>query len=160
MAKASKFILVCGAIGIILALLLPNVQTIRWVGHCDLEIEFSVSNSDSGDPISGAVVHVHQERGGFCEDRSEKDFDLTTGPNGCVSPLCKTCMCFGSRGTQINTFAVHLPDWTFRVSAAGYQETDLIFLDTYSRDVRRGEPAVTLKVPVVLQQDTAAGGTP
>jgi hypothetical protein len=57
---------------------LPSVELIRWVGYTDLEIEFIVRDSLTGNPIPGATILVREWPG-------NQDLKLTTGPDGRVT---------------------------------------------------------------------------
>jgi hypothetical protein len=74
-----------------------GVQMFYWVGSTDLEVEFAVSDAATGGPISGARVEIQQAKGGFYEDRDEKEFALVTNGDGLASRECRDSMCFGTR---------------------------------------------------------------
>lgn len=123
---------------------------IQWVGSTDLDVEFVVSDADTGGPVAGASVEIDQEAGGFCHDWDAKHFRLVTGPDGVVSRRCLSCMCFGTKSMWKDSFVVHLPDWTFAVSAEGYVPTGPIELDepSYQRHVERRQVSAGLRVAV------------
>jgi hypothetical protein len=152
--------LILGAILIALGLLLiPAMQTVAWVGHTNLEVEFVVTDADTGQPIKGATIHVQAEEGGFCEEREKQQFSLVTNEEGTAKRLCKHCMCFGTSGWNIDTFAVHLPWWFYRVTAESYAPTELTELDVPENvhQVQRTKPAAKLVVPISLVKKAAKG---
>jgi len=130
-------------------------QTIQWVGHKELEIEFVVTDADGGRPIPQATISIPAEKGGFCgDDRDEKRFTLTTDTNGVVKQSCGLCMCFGTKGPNVDTFATHLPYWWFQASAPGYSTSQEEYIDEieYRRLVRRGETVARLTVTIALRK--------
>ena len=143
-------LVVLGVVGI--ALLLPCVQSIKWVGHTDLEIRFSVTDGKTGAPIKDATIHILAEPGGFCEEREKRRFTLVTDENGQAKYLCKSCMCFGSKSAFEDTFAVHLPWWWFHATAPGYLDLEPEYLDVleHAHRVKRGDGCATLDVKMVL----------
>jgi hypothetical protein len=142
------------AIGVVAAPFLISIeQQIYWVGHTDLEIECIVTDALTGDPIKGALIHVRSE-GGLCAEREEQQFELKTDANGSVKRLIKDCMCFGTRGRNIDTYFVHLPWWFYQVRANSYHPSEWTELNIPQnvRQVQRGKPAATLVVPIQLQR--------
>jgi hypothetical protein len=133
---------------------IPLLQSRKWVGHTDLDIRFDVTDGVTGAAIKDAIVQVRAERGGFCEDREERQFDLATDDCGHAQYLCKNCMCFGSRGLFEDTFAIHLPWWWFQVTAPGYVSTKSAYLDVPERvrEVKRGDTRATLNIEIALQR--------
>lgn len=112
-------------------------------------------------PVEGATVSIRADKGGFCEDTEEKAFALTTQANGIVRHLCKSCMCFGTGGITVDTFAVHLPYWSFEASAPGYVTSELEYLGDsrkYGRQVRRGDGVAMLTVRIALRRVGAEPG--
>jgi hypothetical protein len=133
-----------------------------WVGHADLEVEFVVVDAASDQPIEGAELAI-QSDGGFYAERDEAPFTLRTDAGGAARRVCHDSMCFGTQsGLRVtDTYAVHLPWWTFRVSAPGYQPTDPELLDVRERvrQVQRvGPRAAKLVVRVPLQRVAADPG--
>ncbi|CAN5356349.1 hypothetical protein BH11PLA2_BH11PLA2_19910 [soil metagenome] len=150
-----KFCLVAGLFAVVLVFLtMATVQKVRWVGHTDLEVEFVVTDATTGVPVPKAEIDIHSE-GGFYEERELRDFKLVAGQDGRVSYLCRNSMCFGTSGHFTDTFAVHLPWWSFRVIADGYEPGDLTELDEleYRQQARRDDPGkAKLLVPVTLRK--------
>lgn len=134
-------------------------QTIQWVGHTNLEIDFAVTDATTGSPIRGARVEVQSE-GGFYEENFKQDFVLTTDVGGNARRECRQSMCFGTEsGLRFtDTFAVHLPYWRYRVVADGYEPIEWADLDVLElrRQVRRDGPGkAKLVVPVSLHRRAA-----
>jgi len=132
-------------------------QTIKWVGHTDLEVSFVVIDADTGQPVPNATIHIRAEPGGFCEEPQQPEFTITTDENGHAKQLATNCMCFGSKGTFEDTFASHLPQWSFHATATGYSATDPAFLNVLetARQVQRGDPLATLSIPIRLRKNAA-----
>jgi hypothetical protein len=147
-----QFVVATLIVLVLLLLCLPFFQKIHWVGSTDLEIDFLVIDSMSGTPIPGSTLEIHSE-GGFYEDRSPQDFTLVTDQDGIAKRVCLNTMCFGTSGWNIDTYVVHLPWWTYKVSATGYRATEPINLDTLEnvQKVKRGKPAMLL-VDIPLQK--------
>jgi hypothetical protein len=136
-------------------LFLPVFQSIHWVGSTDLEIEFVVTDAKDGRKLDGTTVSIRAEEGGFCWERDAKAFALRTQADGTAKHLCKACMCFGTKGWNRDTFAVHLPYWWFQASAPGYLSSEWEYLDDigtmkYARQVRRGNGLAYLTVRIEL----------
>jgi len=132
-------------------------QTIKWVGHTDLEVRFVVTDAESGQLIPNATIHVRAEPDGFCDVLQQPEFTITTDEHGNAKQLATNCMCFGSKGTFEDTFASHLPQWSFHVTATGYSVTDSGYLDVpeNAKNVQRGDPFATLTVPIRLRKNSA-----
>jgi hypothetical protein len=47
-------------------------RLIKWVGGTDLEVEFVVTDVESGDPIPEARIEVHSEGEFFAEDYKQE----------------------------------------------------------------------------------------
>jgi hypothetical protein len=148
---------------IALALLIwgyDRVMTIYWVGSTDLEVEFAITDNAAGSPIADARVEIQQSKGGFYEDRDEKEFVLISDSAGLARRGCPESMCFGTRSGLgfTNTFAVHLPYWQFRIVADGYQPGQWTPLNVqqYIREAQRAGPGkAKLRVPMSLHKSQA-----
>jgi hypothetical protein len=139
---------------VLLVMCLPLVQTVHWVGHTQLEVEFVVTEAGGGQPVEGATITIRTEEGGFCRWERGKKLVLVTDADGRAKKRC-TCMCFGSSGWRTNTFGIHLPDWWVAVAAPGFrssQETPLGVIVGYPFDVRRGEGCAYLMVALELHK--------
>jgi hypothetical protein len=147
-----------GTVVILLGLLfLSSSLTICWVGGTNLEIEFVITDAVTGQRVPNAAIVIHSE-GGFYLERDDKDFTMRTALDGTAKRVCHEAMCFGTNqevcGITIKeTFCVHLPRWTFQISAPGYEVSESMDLDGlgYQRAVR-GVKTVSAKlvVPVAL----------
>jgi hypothetical protein len=137
-----------------------RVQMMHWVGSTDLEVEFAITDAATGAQIPDARVEIKQAKGGFYEDRDEKEFVLASGSDGLASRGGRESMCFGTRSGLgfTDTFVVHLPYWRFRVVAGGYESGEWTELDVpqYIRQARRAGPGkAKLVVPVSLHKNRA-----
>ena len=132
-------------------------QTIKWVGHTDIELGFVITDANTGQPIPDATIHFRTELGGFCDERPQKNFEITTDEHGRATELAKNCMCFGSKGILEDTFGSHLPNWWIHVTATGYSTTEPTYLDNAenARRVQRCEAFATLLVPIRLRTEAA-----
>ena len=130
-------------------------QTIKWVGRTDLEVRFVITDADTGQPIPNATVHISAKPGGFCDDPSQPEFNITTNQSGHVKHVATNCMCFGSEGTFEDTFASHLPQWAFHATAVGYVASAPGYLTAHENNnrVQRGEPFATISIPIQLQNN-------
>lgn len=133
-----------------------RLRTIYWVGHTDLEVEFVVTDAANGSPIPQARIEVYSEGDSYSED-SEREFALATGQDGRVIKECLSSMCSGKEsGLRFtDTFAVHLPGWTFRGVAEGYEPGEWRGLATREsvRQVQRVDSdKAKLVVPVSLRR--------
>lgn len=157
MARRWWICVLAGAIAVpLLVWGFDRVQMIRWVGSTDLEVEFTVIDAATGNPIHGARIEVQSE-GGFYVERDKQEFVLVAGPEGVARKVCQRSMCFGTQsGLRFtDTFVVHLPWWQFRVVADGYEPRERTELDgpEYVRQVRRAGPGkAKLVVPVSLHK--------
>lgn len=107
-------------------------QTIKWVGFTSVDVTFVVTDSD-GTPIPDAEIKIlGSKTGGLCEPDKEDAFVLKTDAKGTVSAT-RGCMCFGTLGVGVNTFASHLPSWSLQASAKGFRRTDWFALDELGR---------------------------
>jgi hypothetical protein len=135
-------------------------QTIRWVGATHLDVQFLVTDADSGQPVQGACIHVWSE-GGFYDGAWEKDrgklFELRTDAAGRVCRECRNNRCSGtqSRLRFTNSYNVTIPSWSLRVSAEGYQPSTWVDLEYAGKCVRAGPERDVLMVHVVLKKTKA-----
>ena len=123
-----------------------HIQKTRWVGSTDLEVEFVVTDADTGGPVPSTRVEVQSE-GGFYEERDKQEFALVAGADGVVRKECRESMCFGTQsGLRFtDTFVVHLPFWRFRGVAEGYEMVEWTELGVpdYVRQIRKAGPGKT-----------------
>jgi hypothetical protein len=127
-----------------------------WVGRTDLRIEFVVVDARTGQGIERAKICVKQGEGGFCSDRTAKEFELLTDQSGTASRMCEGCMSFGTQsGLKFtDTYSAHPPRWRARIAAEGYRESDNIDVEedpVYIRQIKRvGPGAAEMVVRVAL----------
>ena len=135
-------------------------NSVKWVGRTDLVVHFSVTDAETGLPVSNATVGIRSESGGFCDDREPRSFTIATDANGNAKHTCTNCMCFGSRSAFENTFVVHLPWWWFRATATGYSDFEPEYLDLPAniQRVQRGKTFATISVPIQLRKLIAEPG--
>jgi hypothetical protein len=133
-----------------------RMQMMYWVGRTDLEVAIAVTDAESGRALVEARIDAVSE-GGLYDKPHPEQFQLVTGADGTARQLCSNSMCFGTEsGLRFtNSFVVHLPWWYVRVSAPGYESSDLIQIDTpeNARRVQRVGPNKTqLVVPIELRR--------
>jgi hypothetical protein len=150
--------LVIGSLAVLLigALLLPTLQTARWGGRTDIDIQFRVTDAATGQPIPGARIDLAPEERGerFCEDPITEPFTLVADDNGIASRLTTGCPCGGSQGWFEDTFGVNFPGWSYRVTADGYSDSEKLQLRTpeNGNSAKRGPPHTTVLIPVALHK--------
>ena len=152
--------LVFGGFAILVAGLVAFItlgQTSKWVGHTDLEVRFVVTDATTGKPIPNAIIHIHTEPGGFCNDPPQPEFTITTDEIGHAKQLATNCMCFGSKGRFEDTFASRLPMWSYHATATHYSTTNAAYLDRIenAKQVKRGDLFATLAVSIRLRKEAA-----
>jgi hypothetical protein len=134
---------------------------ITWDGNTELEVAITVIDATSTTPIPGARIEV-QSWGtmgpgtGPGEDE-ETRFDLFTDAAGVARKECGTTHCSGQvSGLRFtDTFHVYRPWWMFRVSADGYEPSELVDLHFSGRigtEKRTGGGRSTLFLQIVLQR--------
>jgi hypothetical protein len=133
-----------------------RLQVVYWVGRADLEVEFLVTDAVNGNAVEGADISIHSE-GGFYQEREEKEFVLRTERDGTARRVCHRSMSFGKRSGFgfTDTFAVHLPWWTYGASAPGYEPSELAYVDVpenWSRSRRMGPGLAKVVVPVTVHR--------
>lgn len=154
-----RLLLSVGAIAIFVAIfvwLYDRSQMIAWVGGTDLEIEFVITDANSNTLIPGAQIEIHSE-GGLYDEKYKQDFVLVADSNGMARKVCHGSMCFGKTSGFgfTDSYAVHLPFWYFKVTAPGYEPSELVELDSpeYARQARETPPRrAKLVVPITLQK--------
>ena len=157
MSRRWRFVVFGVAVVAVLLFAFERVQRIHWVGSTNLEIEFLVTQADTGQPVQGAEIAVWSE-GGFYRERADRQFSLLTDEQGKARRVCHESMCFGTQsGLRLtDTYVVHLPWWNFRVSAPGYWTRELTSLDIPEnvRQVQRlGPETAKLVVRVSVERD-------
>jgi hypothetical protein len=146
-------LLACGLL--VITCVYDRVELIAWVGATDLDVEFVITDADSGAPLPGARVEIHSEGGLLAHEESKGDFVLIVDEDGVAQKARPRCMCHGDRSGLgfTNSFAIHTPWWRFRAVAAGYETPEWAWLDSidHSRQLQRLGPGRTkLVVPISL----------
>ncbi|HKI32684.1 MAG TPA: hypothetical protein VKA46_12605 [Gemmataceae bacterium] len=100
-----------------------------WVGGTDLEIEFVITDVDSGEHVEAAEVLVFEEIGLYREAKGEP-FTLVTGQDGTARRVCHDDLCSGkqSRLGFTHTYHVAWPSWCVQISAPGYESSKPVWL--------------------------------
>jgi hypothetical protein len=128
-----------------------RMLTIIWDGYTNLEVEFLVTDAATGEPVNGARINVHSE---FPPRDAEQDFSLVTDEGGIARHACTRMSSGKESGLGFTkTFSVSLPEWAFRVSAPGYETSELLSLpfSKYGRQVQRlggGQTKLVVRVPI------------
>lgn len=136
-------------IAILIALLLPQVQVVRWQGVKDLRVVFLVRDGDTGRPIADARLDVDQDGR---ENEGWPLFQLVTGADGTAARIVPDCRTSGVSGGFRNSWYICLPRWLVRASAISYARSDPLYLDTpwAHRMVERGSEEATLRINITL----------
>jgi hypothetical protein len=152
----------CCVVGIVLllgAVLLPSIQTVRWVGSTDLTVEFVVTDAETGEPIPGAEISIQPEVGVDRSGIPKEGLKLSTQETGTARYLCRDTMCSGTNGPFwfTRSFGVRVPDWIVIVEATHYAEIEPLWISaspaTYRRTIERDGPKqARLIVPISLRK--------
>jgi hypothetical protein len=131
-------------------------QMIDWVGGTNLEVEFLVTASDSGQPIPNARIEVVSRGGVYDGGDKEETFELRTDRSGTAHRLCRSNCCTGvqSRLRFTDTYHVVVPFWRVRVFASGHQASAWVDLaEEYEGKVtHEGPQRDRLVVRIALQK--------
>ncbi|VTR94760.1 Uncharacterized protein OS=Planctomyces limnophilus (strain ATCC 43296 / DSM 3776 / IFAM 1008 / 290) GN=Plim_3710 PE=4 SV=1 [Gemmata massiliana] len=132
-------------------------SVLLWCGSTNLEVEFVITDGATGAPVPRACVAIHQEKGGFYEDKDEKEFLLVAGDDGRISKECPGSFCSGAKSTLglSDTFKVYPPGWVVQVGADGYESSDNIIVnlpENYDKSRRSGDRKAKLIIPVALHK--------
>ncbi len=143
-------LLVMSAVGV---LVYDWVSTFLWLGSTDLEITILVYDAATEQPIPGAKIKVNVMDS---RDEQDREFILVTDAIGRATKE-RECTCCGTRsGLKFtDTFSVHLPDWTYQVTAPGYfwsGPQPLYLMEEAGRAERNGPGKSTLLVKVPLKK--------
>jgi hypothetical protein len=140
---------VCSALLAIMGLAVCGIdrsQTVKWIGATNLQVEFSVIDADSGNPIPAARIEISSD-GGFYDGGGEEDrtrpFELRTDLKGMAHRVCRNNRCIGTQSGLCftNTYVVYVPQWHVRVSAEGYDASlPLNVYEEYRGKVRHAGP--------------------
>jgi hypothetical protein len=129
---------------------------ILWDGHTDMEIEFVVTDAETGAATPDARIEIESDES-YCDERDQREFTLTTNADGVASSISHTVFCGGTRsGLGITeSYDFLLPHWRYRVIAAGYMPREAVRLEgsTNAHDVERLGPRQSrFVVPVALRK--------
>jgi hypothetical protein len=111
-----------------------------WVGHGTLNVEFVVTDSQSGRPITDASLEILEL------DRPPNMtgnylFTLKTNEHGTVSKTMSG-MTWGTdfdSPFRTDTYAIDIPPWRVRTYADGYDDLDLQYIGRDGEQRRRTE---------------------
>ena len=151
--------ILCG-LGILLVLamvLLPVVQDVAWVGSTDLTVEFTVTDADTGLPVEGAAIFVHDELNSRANSMPAKP-RFVTDRAGLARETFPDQMTHGHRCylTFTDTRSVRVPYWRVWVTAPGFSETEPVLITSYEKSVQRlGPREDRLVVPIALRKSRA-----
>ena len=134
-------------------LLVPALSVAHWSGHTDLEVQFLVTDFETGQPIPHATVHIVELEEGPA-DVQPASFSLTTDQNGDARRMLKNCSWGGRSGLLEDTFSVYLPYWMYHASSAGYanSQDSLLHQPEIASTVKRGPPFATVLVPIQIKK--------
>lgn len=149
MLRSFKLCLFGAAISLFLALgawVCDRNSAIDEIGSKDLDVDFLVTDADSGQPIHNAEIMIRSEGGLYdgSEEDSKRPFKLRTDANGKFRRVCRNNIWtwFHSRWRFTDVYCVFLPNWFLEVSAAGYETSGVVNLhDDYDGKTERAAPA-------------------
>ena len=123
------------------------------VGGTRLEVEFVVTDAETGRPVEGAEIELRTESS-LNHERPDERWTLVTDAAGSARRSVDT-MCTGkTSGLRFtDTYSVRLPWWYYRVTAPGYELLDWTPLQPEGqrrRAERVGSHASRLVVPIVF----------
>ena len=128
-------------VGLVLAVI--DLIGVGWVGNTNLEVQFVIAASDSGQPVPDARVEVQSEGGFYAEPKPQK-FVLTADADGIARKECLESMCCGTKSGLhlIHSYSVRLPWWRYRIVATGFKPSPWTELEVAEngRQVRRMGP--------------------
>jgi hypothetical protein len=159
MSRQWKLLLagVIAAVPLLVAWGYDRLQTMSWVGYTDLEVEFAVTDAETGVAIEGATINQVNSEGGTYHEEGEKSFSLNTDARGFARRTCTRVMCSGGHsglGFE-ETYTVDLPWWYYRISAPGYETTSVISLneiENVRRVQRIGRGQAKLVAPTAIRK--------
>jgi hypothetical protein len=128
---------------------------IQWVGSINLEVQFTVTDADTGIPIENARINV-VSYGGLHDERDMQRFTLKVDREGVAKRSCQNLTCDGTRsGLRLtDTHHVYLPWWRFQATAPGYETVEWTDLGNpeFGNQVRVvGPHAPRLVIPIELR---------
>ena len=125
-----------------------------WVGRIELEVEFDITDAETGDPIPGARIDIYWGSGGFNSELKNETFSLVADEQGVARRCLDRQIAGHDSGLGFRkSHSVKLPTWIYGVVATGYMPLDQIELDTLEHiaQVRRTSSEKSkLVVPISL----------
>jgi hypothetical protein len=149
--SCSCLVIVAIAVGTILLGIAGTVRVLEGHGQTEVEVEFLVTDAETGEPIPGAPVDV---RGPEVEPdgSQEGEVRLVTDEAGMARRRCR-CAWYGERGWLRSSFTIVLPGWVFRASAPGYEPgPEMRFTEEQGRQSRRQGSSRAFTVPIPLHK--------
>ena len=158
-------LLTCCLVGGMLGILAWAYDKTSWMetaGRTNLEMEFLVTDADSGRQIPDARIQVESDGGRYGPTRrtGPEKFELRTNAAGKASRVLQNNQCGRSMSHLrfTDTYFVYMPEWRIRVTAADFESGEMEFrgerrvklppedrlkdrLPVEIRLVRRGGPA-------------------
>lgn len=151
-----RSLLLAGILLLVGGLVFDRFEEVLWVGSGQLEVEFAITDADSGRPIAGASVNAFNPESGIRGRKCDEPFFGITDENGMARKTCEDCTTTGrSSGLRwTDTASICLPSWAFTVSADGYQSTEARGIGEISRHPHKlGPRHYRLVVPVSLHKN-------
>jgi len=139
----------------LLVIVYDRFGIILWQGMTDLEIEFVITDADSGKPVPKGRIEIQE-----MEPRNEP-FGLIADDAGIARKICPDCRTGGahSRLRFTDSWVLKMPSFMLHVTAAGYDPSARICLwePKYREQVRRiGAGQAKLVVPIFLEKKQAS----
>jgi hypothetical protein len=150
--SCSCLVVVAIAVGTILLGIAGSMRVLEGHGHTEVEVEFLVSDAETGEPVPGATVEVSGPGLEAGEGSQEGEVRLVTDEGGMARRRCR-CTWYAERGWLKSSFVIILPGWLFRASAPGYEPTkEKQFTEEQGRQTRRQDGGRAFTVPVALHK--------
>jgi hypothetical protein len=152
--KTVRYVLIVLGVVAVVAVIYDRSDIVRWVGSTNLTVEFVVTDSDTGEAIAGTEILAYPGDG----YPNEIPLRLITDRDGVARWEGKRTSGGTSSGLRFtDTFSVHLPDWMLVVSAPGYQQPDVSYVNEpggpfRGKAVETGPNHWRLVVPIALRK--------
>jgi hypothetical protein len=159
--SCSCLLIVAIAVGTILLGIAGTIRVLEGHGQTVVEVEFLVTDAETGEPIPNATVEVRGQVAETDDGAQEGEVRLATDASGMARYHCR-CTWYGERGWLKSSFLLLLPGWLFQASAPGYEPSqEMKFTHEQGRQSRRHNGGHAFTVPIPLQktppQKTSAG---
>jgi hypothetical protein len=154
-ATIVKLTCLLGAVGLaLLVLVIPHLRSARWVGRGELTIEWIVNDSQSDQPIPNAQIEV------FLLDRpptpeGQRLFVVSTDSHGIARRTERVMTAGGDTGFPFfsETDSADVPAWRCRVSAVGFDGSEIANLQEHRHETEQSTPAkYKLTLPIHLNR--------